>query len=527
MFGVKNNTLRLIRIQLLDVTGLNQTRYNRGKKSKGTVSAVMILFMGAIFAIYSAMLAQAYMSAGMGSIVMPMMFMAASIAVLFTSIMKTSGLIFAARDFDMLQALPIRPSDIITSRFITLYLLDVGFCLCIMVPAGIIYGVHQSMGLLFYIGLIIETLFTPVIPLIIATIIGTLLLAISARFRHKNLIMIVLSVVALCAFMLLTMNMSSMDTEEFASLNDALLGLIYKTMPTARLFYDSLCEGRLLSFAIFILINAVIYAVFMAVISHFYKKINTAVTTHRTRSDYKLTAQKSSSAFFALYKKELRRYFSSPIYVLNTILGPVFMVAIGVVVLLGYGDSIINLPGISAYMPAILPLILGFCAVMNATTASSISLEGQGFWQLLVLPVSTRDILNSKRMLNFTFALPASVIAGILIEIKLRLPLWPAIAVFLVPLAYTWLTAEAGLFFNLKYPNFQWKTETAVVKQSAPTMITVMGGMLLTFAPIFLVTQLPLEMIDIVPAISILLPARLAIICRGLGRRIPLNQLDG
>ncbi len=524
---MKNNTLRLIKIQLLDVTGLNQTRYNKQKKSKGTVSTVMILVMGAVFAIYSAILAEAYMSVGMGDIVMPMMFMAASIAVLFTSIMKTSGLIFAARDFDMLQALPIRPADIITSRFITLYLLDVGFCLCIMVPAGIIYGVHQASGLLFYIGLIIETLFTPVIPLIIATIIGTLLLAISSRFRHKNLIMIVLSVAALCAFMLLTMNMSTMDTEEFTSLNDALLGVIYKTMPTARLYYDSLCKGRLLSFVAFIIINAVIYVVFMAVISHYYKKINTAVTTHRTRSDYRLTAQKSSSAFFALYKKELRRYFSSPIYVLNTILGPVFMVAIGVVILLGYGDSIINVPGISDYMPAVIPLILGFCAVMNATTASSISLEGQGFWQLLVLPISTRDILNSKRMLNFTFALPATVITGILIEIRLRLPLWPAAALFLVPLAYTWLTAEAGLFFNLKYPNFHWKTETAVVKQSAPTMITVMGGMLLTFAPIFLVTQLPLGIIDIAPAISVLLPVALAILCRILGSRIHLNQLDG
>lgn len=524
---MKNNIFRLIKIQLLDVTGLNRTRYDQGKKSRGTVSTVMVAFMGIIFAVYSALLAQAYMSAGMGNIVIPMMYMAASVAVLFTSIMKTSGLIFAARDYDMLQALPIRSRDIITSRFITLYLLDVGFSLCIMLPSGIIYGVHEGLGLLFYPGLLIGTLFTPVIPLIIATIIGTLLLAISSRFRHKNIIMILLSLAALGAFFLLSMNMTGMDDQQFNTLNEMLLGVIFKVFPTARLFYASLCEGSILAFVAFIVINGVLYGVFMAVIGHFYKKINTAVTTHRTASNYKLTAQKSSSAFFALYKKELRRYFSSPIYVLNTILGPVFMVAIGVVVLLGYGDSILNIPGLSDYLPAVLPLILGFCAVMNATTASSISLEGAGFWQLLVLPVSQRDICNSKRMLNFTFSLPAIVIAGIFMEIKLALPLWPAAALFLVPLAYTWLTAEAGLFFNMKYPNFHWKTETAVVKQSAPTMITVMGGMLLTFAPIFLVTQLPVEAIGIVSAISIALPALLALICRILGGRIQLNQLEG
>ena len=40
-----------------------------------------------------------------------------------------------------------------------------------------------------------------------------------------------------------------------------------------------------------------------------------------------------------------------------------------------------------------------------------------------------------------------------------------------------------GLFVNLKFPRFDWKSEMEVVKNSIPTFICMFGGMILGIAP--------------------------------------------
>jgi ABC-2 type transport system permease protein len=58
-----------------------------------------------------------------------------------------------------------------------------------------------------------------------------------------------------------------------------------------------------------------------------------------------------------------------------------------------------------------------------------------------------------------------------------------------VPMAYSVLTAVAGLFFNLKFPKYDWTSEFHVVKNSAAVLFSVLTGMfaaviMLTFAVI-------------------------------------------
>lgn len=63
------------------------------------------------------------------------------------------------------------------------------------------------------------------------------------------------------------------------------------------------------------------FYLFVKLISPVYKKLNTSLVTYHTRSNYKLTELKASSQIHALYKKELKRFFSSTIYCLNMGMG--------------------------------------------------------------------------------------------------------------------------------------------------------------------------------------------------------------
>ncbi len=50
---------------------------------------------------------------------------------------------------------------------------------------------------------------------------------------------------------------------------------------------------------------------------------------------------------------------------------------------------------------------------------------------------------------------------------------------FLTPgLAFALLMAAAGLLINLYLPNLTWTNEAQVIKQSVPSFLCVMGGML-------------------------------------------------
>ncbi|MEG1991495.1 MAG: hypothetical protein RR351_05345, partial [Christensenella sp.] len=71
-----------------------------------------------------------------------------------------------------------------------------------------------------------------------------------------------------------------------------------------------------------LLISFGAFAVFVLIVARVFNKINTSITTNRTASNYKMTALNETSPKRALYRKELKRYFSSSQYVLNTAAGP-------------------------------------------------------------------------------------------------------------------------------------------------------------------------------------------------------------
>ncbi|MEG2571311.1 MAG: hypothetical protein RSA70_07745, partial [Clostridia bacterium] len=50
-----------------------------------------------------------------------------------------------------------------------------------------------------------------------------------------------------------------------------------------------------------------------------------------------------------------------------------------------------------------------------------------------------------------------------------------ALVFFTVPVVFSAFTSVFGMFVNCKLPNFDWESETAVVKQSAASMLGILG----------------------------------------------------
>ena len=138
----------------------------------------------------------------------------------------------------------------------------------------------------------------------------------------------------------------------------------------------------------------------------------------------------------------------------------------------------------------IMPFAVGALISMSCTTCISLSLEGKNLWILKSMPIDDLTIYKSKILMNLTLQIPAALLAALVINI--RFPLAPSMRVlmFVTPVVCALFNSLWGMFINLKMPDYNWTSETALVKQSLPAMAGMLGGLVGGMIPILAVLVL-------------------------------------
>lgn len=217
----------------------------------------------------------------------------------------------------------------------------------------------------------------------------------------------------------------------------------------------------------------------------------------------------------ALWKKELKRYFSSSVYVTNTIVGGV-LALIMVVALFVMGpeeiERVSQMPGLAANLGRYMTYLLPCMMCLMSTTACSISMEGNTFWQIQTLPVRSKEVYDSKILVNLTVAAPFYLVAEVLLGIMLRPALLELFWLLVIPAGYLIFTAVAGISLNLAFPVLNWENETRVVKQSAATFLSMLLGMGSCLIPLVAVIFAGEELVNIIQVITLLLLVILTIV---------------
>lgn len=486
----------LLKVYLQNSLGLNRfTKEPDPKKRRKNIfigfgMAILFIYMLGISFLYSYMMAGGLASIGQAGLILPLMMAATSMITLVTCIFKVQGILFGFRDFDTMFSLPIKSSTIVASRLLILYLMNVFFSLLVLLPAGVVYAIKGAPGILFYPYFLISLLCVPLVPIIVGSIIGGLIALISSFFQKaKNVVNLLISVGFFAAVMVFSMSLGSMQVseDELLSFGALAVKMINRLYPLAGTYYRAVGGEELLSLLLFVAISLAAFALFSFVVGHWFGNINTMLTTSRVRSNYKLRGLKVSSPFVALYRKEIRRFFGFPMYVLNTAIGAIMLLILSLALCFFSPDALeqaLNMPGFASMIGGILPSVLALMVSLSSTTLCTISLEGKNLWILRSLPVEEGAIFNSKLAVNYTVLAPAVLISGALLWFKFRFGLFEGLMLFLLPLSYMFLVANLGLVINLLLPKFDWTAEITAVKQSAASFVGVLVHMVLGFLPL-------------------------------------------
>lgn len=507
-----SKTWILVRTYILNSFGFNKAVHSKNKKDKSrmVLFGIGIVFLGLLImlgvASYNFMFAEAMAMVGKADMQLNFMMAITCAFVLFTTIFKVNGILFGFKDYDLLMSFPIKTSDIIKSRLIVMYMLELLFTLMMMIPAGVVYCLYNSVSYIFYPIFIVLLFVLPLIPIVLASIAGTLVSAAASRFKYKNL----LNTIFLFAFMIIVFVISfSMGSagEEFGSVAVQITSTVNRIYPFAAMFARAV-NGDILQFVLYIVISIALFALFAFVFGFSFKKLNTSVITAKNTGKYVKKELKTNSVFTALLKKEFMRFFRLPLYIFNNALGMLFMVIINVMLIVSFDSKfapLIYAPESAPAMPLIyslIPFALSFCVIMITTSCCSISLEGKSLWILKTLPVNPIQIIMSKVLVNLILSLPLSVVTSAVVIFYFRPSFIYAAFIVLIPVLYSLMVSFGGMFVNLRLNDFAWTNEIAVIKQSPACMITALGSMVLVFLPVGAVIGLMFAGVDVMVSLA-------------------------
>ena len=425
---------------------------------------------------------------GMLKLLPEMMMAVTCVITIITTINKVKGTLFGFKDYDQIMSLPVKTSKIVASRLLLLYIINITFTLVIMIPAAIAYGILAEASIYFYVTSLFTVIFIPVIPMITASLLGTVITMIASKFRHSNLINLIFTFTLLIGIM--GASLFSGDSEEkLGQMSAILIKQVDGIYPLAGMYGRAVCEFDVSSLILFIFVSILAFLVFASIVGYNFKAINTSLFAAKTRVDYKVGSLKQTSPFKALFRKELRRYFSSSLYILNTAFG-IVMMTIGAVATIFLSPKtladIVEAPGAAGLVGALAPVLVSMCIAMTFITACSISLEGKNLWILKISPVSAKTIFQSKIAVSLTITLPAIILDGLLLTVGLKLSFAESVLLIVMPAAYAFFTAISGLIINLSLPNLNWTMEVSVIKQSAASMAATFGGLFAVAFPALL-----------------------------------------
>ena len=478
----------LLKMQLYGLFGINKVMHTKNPKEKrklmywGAGAALIAVMMG----FYSFGIGYGCVRMGMAKMLPSLLVLAAALITLVTTVLKSSAVLFGYRDYDMVMSLPVSSRTVVISRLLMIYGLNVLVTVIAAAPALIVFGVCRGVSAGIWVMLFISIFLMPLFPLILSVAVGALITYLSWHFKYRNLVVIVLSIGATIGIMALSMQLNEGSMDALASLGAKTADETARFYPLAGWFSNAVIKEDWLSFGLFAIVSVGAASAFVLLFSGVYTKMSTAFSAEHTKGDYRMGTLQAASPLFSLYKKELKRLFSCSIYMLNSTISAVLLLAASISVLfvdISKMEQMLGINGLSEWYGKIIPFGSALLVGMSSTTACSISLEGKNRWILLSAPVEAKMIFKAKIGVNLTILLPIVLVSSVLFTLGFKPGFTDMLFMFVIPAVYAFFISVLGLFVDLHHPKYDWETEYRVVKGSLSVLFVILAGMAASILP--------------------------------------------
>ena len=431
-----------------------------------------------------------FVKMNLGDFIPVIAFLLLFISSLISSFLRSRNELYNFKNRDNFLTYPIDVLDIVKSRFIILYLFNLILSFLIITPFIAVYFIFVDFSILIIINWILLVIAVPIIPICISIFINTVLTRIVGGLRNNNylynLLSMVLVIVVLIGSFYFSFKISSMNMDILninLLIKNMMNNLINIILPL-KWIKDIFDNGNLIISIIYILFSAIIYYISVKFVNHKYLSININSGKKHGKS-LNISIIKKNSTLKALYIKDFKAYANSRIYAINTFVGTIMLILLSISIMVFPQSKIIeefnigNLNSVFNMYPYIGSIVIS----MACTTAVSISFEGKKAWIMKTFPIRNEDLYNSKLLVYFTIVLPG-VIVYLISLFVLKMKIFVIFTSMFILLSNILFIGLLGIRINLKFLNYNFESETKLVKQSINTFLVIVVAFIINLIPL-------------------------------------------
>ena len=446
-----NKEIILLKLEILRLLNNNQ-----GKKKflTGLSANVVMAFM---FIFYSASLTRSFYKGN------PLKVIVTSTVIVFLmifwgNILYSNNSLFEKRELENLLPMPFTSLEIISSKILGIYVYNLGIVAC-MVIFPFLYVTYDNCGFPFTLFTILMLLSFPMIPLCLSL----LATAFFGKIFTNKIVKIIggiifFSIVILFYIMLYFSN---------RSLN--ILAIIIEKLSKISLlktFGLIFIEESYLNGLIFMGISILFFGLVSVFLSKnyleiFYRKAN-KIKKSSNKALKMVTKNKSGS----LFEKEIGLYFSYNNYILNTILGPILLLILGVAPLVTGMTNLQNMVDfdVEKLLTTNSILVVTAFAAMGQTTYCSLSIEGRNYYLMQTLPIKAWDVFKAKLKLGIILISAPLIFTSLVLSLKFNLGFLAFLLLIVAAFSYSLFANLLGLIFDINTLDINWINSREVVK---------------------------------------------------------------
>ena len=447
---------------------------------------LMVCLLGTMFGVLSNTMCGPLAEMGMDWLYFVIMGMMAVFLGAFGSVFNTYSGLYLAKDNDLLLSMPIPVRVIMTSRLLSVYLMGLMYSGIVILPAILVYWFTVPVTAGRILGGVVLLVDISLFVLTLSCALGWVVAKISLKLKRKSFITVIVSLVFFGLYYFVCFRSQAMITDLLLNAED--VGNRIKGIYPLYLFGRVGCGDGVAM----LIVSAVVIALLALVwylIARSFLHIATA-SGNTAKTVYHEKAVKPVSADAALLRKELGRFTSSPLYMLNCGLGTVFLVVLAVLALIKGREVFLMMNALFAggegFVTVLAALCLCLLAGSNDISTPSVSLEGKSLWIAQSLPIDPWQALRAKLRMHLLITELPLVVCAVCVAAVSGAALPEIVMMLVTPMVYVVLSATFGLFMGLKRPNLNWTSEVAPIKQGLAVFLSIFVGWLVAVALGFL-----------------------------------------
>lgn len=484
----------LVKKQLFEIfrSYFYDAKKNKARTKGATIGYIvmfvllMVCLLGTMFGVLSNTMCGPLAEMGMDWLYFVIMGMMAVFLGAFGSVFNTYSGLYLAKDNDLLLSMPIPVRVIMTSRLLSVYLMGLMYSGIVILPAILVYWFTVPVTAGRILGGVVLLVDISLFVLTLSCALGWVVAKISLKLKRKSFITVIVSLVFFGLYYFVCFRSQAMITDLL--LNAENVGNKLKGIYPLYLFGRVGCGDGVAM----LIVSAVVIALLALVwylIARSFLHIATA-SGNTAKTVYHEKAVKPVSADAALLRKELGRFTSSPLYMLNCGLGTVFLVVLAVLALIKGREVFLMMNALFAggegFVTVLAALCLCLLAGSNDISTPSVSLEGKSLWIAQSLPIDPWQALRAKLRMHLLITELPLVVCAVCVAAVSGAALPEIVMMLVTPMVYVVLSAAFGLFMGLKRPNLNWTSEVAPIKQGLAVFLSMFGGWLVAVALGFL-----------------------------------------